>query len=96
MRGKVQKNNNNKALHINLDVFKLKQVKNFFNREVIDLLEELIPSNVKYYKYCPIASLKGEGTLSSLKDIIYDQSQNFTLRKLEKYIIMYCSKNYSL
>lgn len=90
VRGKL-----NKVLYKNPDLDSIKKIDAFINGTGQTLPEEGSVGMAPNFKYCPVTSVDVERSFSAYKLILSDKRHRFAVENLEKYIIVYCYKNYS-
>lgn len=83
-------------LNKNSGFSKLKKVNDFINGIGDDLPSEVPAEKAKYFKYCPVTSVEVERTFSAFKLLLTERRQNLTVQHLEKHIVIYCNRNYSV
>lgn len=74
----------------------VKKINDFLNGNGTELPEKVKPMSTKLYKFCPITSVDVERSFSAFKMIFDDRRHQFTLENLEKHLVVYCNKNYSV
>lgn len=90
VRGKL-----NAVLYKNPGLDGIKKIDAFINGTGQTLPEEVSAGMAPNFKFCPVTSVDVERSFSAYKLILSDKRHKFAVENLEKYIIVYCHKNYN-
>lgn len=90
VRGKL-----NAVLYKNPDLDGIRKIDAFINGSGQTLPEEVSAGMAPNFKFCPVTFVDVERSFSAYKLILSDKRHKFAIENLEKYIIVYCHKNYN-
>lgn len=90
VRGKL-----NAVLYKNPCLEEIKKVNAFINGTSQILPEEVSAEMAPNFKFCPVTSVDVERSFSAYKLVLSDKRHKFAPENLEKYVIVYCHKNYN-
>lgn len=90
VRGKL-----NAVLYKNPCLEGIKKVNAFINGTGQILPEEVSAEMAPNFKFCPVTSVDVERSFSAYKLVLSDKRHKFAPENLEKYVIVYCHKNYN-
>nr|CAH7760199.1 unnamed protein product [Callosobruchus chinensis] len=73
----------------------IKKVNAFINGTGQILPEEVSAEMAQNFKFCPVTSVDVERSFSAYKLVLSDKRHKFAPENLEKYVFVYCHKNYN-